>query len=146
MVLRGSTTLGYQHGFMKQPIPHTMVVTWALDIKTDPSCSRIMDPGMALVGSLGSDTTMPAGGSAGHSDQFASSSAACLTPGHLHNLRQQHRVEIQAALNGNMGHRHNTDPDCGRAVDPDMACGHPRPEHHYGLRWQHKPVWTPVVE
>lgn len=54
-----------------------------LGIKTDPSCSRIMDPGMALEGSLGSDITMLPGGSSGHSDQFPSSPAACLTPGHL---------------------------------------------------------------
>lgn len=57
-----------------------MVVTWALDIKTDPQLHRIIDPGKALVGTLGSDITMLPGGSTGHLDQFASSPAACPYP------------------------------------------------------------------
>lgn len=34
------------------------VVSWATEVSTDPSCSRIMDPDMTLGCSLGLDITM----------------------------------------------------------------------------------------
>lgn len=44
------------------------MVTGALDINTDPGCSRAMDSDMALSRSSGPHVTMALGSSEGHSD------------------------------------------------------------------------------
>lgn len=46
--------LGFHHTwFLLFP-----VATWAIDINTDPNCSRTVDPDIALISSLGLDDTM----------------------------------------------------------------------------------------
>jgi hypothetical protein len=58
-------------GLRQHPRPGTstwpLVVTWVLDITTDPVCDRAMD--MALSGSPGQDVIMASGGSTGYPDQ-----------------------------------------------------------------------------
>lgn len=40
-------------------IPMTTALTWGMNITTDPSCSRISYPNMALSSILGPDATTP---------------------------------------------------------------------------------------
>lgn len=68
------TVLRHQHGFSRQPSPQTftwsLMITRALDINVDPSCSKTMEPDTVLGGSLGPDIPMASGGSTSHSGQF----------------------------------------------------------------------------
>lgn len=74
---------GYKYGAWWQPGPWKstwlqmaaqttditwpLLVTWTLDINTDPSCTRALDPDMAL--SKNQDITIDSGGIIGHSCQ-----------------------------------------------------------------------------
>lgn len=63
----GSVTLGHQHGLGCQPIPwesaQSSVVSEAIDINTDPGCSKTIDPAMLLRSSLGLDANIALSGS-----------------------------------------------------------------------------------
>lgn len=46
------------------------MATWAINIITDPSCRKNMDPDMATGSSSKPDITVALGGNTGHSDQY----------------------------------------------------------------------------
>lgn len=102
-----SMTHKHQHGFGMPHRPcmdfcmaldgtHT-VITQAMDINPDPSCSRTVDTDMALGGSPGLYLTVASGDNAGHSCQYA------LHPplpwwqhNYGHSFRLQHRPQKSA--------------------------------------------------
>ncbi|KAL6073616.1 hypothetical protein STEG23_027917 [Scotinomys teguina] len=90
-----------------------------MEINTDPSCSKIMEPDMGV---LGLDITMVLGGSTGHPDQYG--------PGIILILRHQHGLKWLTRPLALAQHSMvsgaidiNTDPGRHRATEPDMALG-----------------------
>lgn len=49
--------------------------TWAMDVNTDPSCGKTMNPYMALSSSPGPEVTMALGGSTGYPDDHGTAAA-----------------------------------------------------------------------
>lgn len=79
------------NGIKQQSRPQTSewfsVATWAMDIYTDPSCERAMDPDMAFVDSPDPDIPMAPGGSTGHSIHVVPANSR--TPGQQHGFKRQ---------------------------------------------------------
>lgn len=71
--LRGSMTLGHQHGYwlcLRSWASVALVAAWAMDINIDLDCSRTTDPDTTDLGSnLDTDVTMAPGRSTDHSDR-----------------------------------------------------------------------------
>lgn len=101
-----------------------LVVSWTININTDPSCGSATDPDMFLISRLGPDVTLAQGGSEAPSDWHGSSGSMTLR--YQHSLRWWPRLlALEWTLMVSEAVDINPDPDYGRAMEQDMAqsCG-----------------------
>lgn len=116
------TAQGFQQAWFARPL----VIICAVDVNTDSSYSRTMDPDLALRSSLGLDVTVALGGSAGLPDQ-QSSGGSLLS--FQHGLRLQPRPWASAQpLVVTETTAIHTDPSCGKITEPEGSQQQPRPD------------------
>lgn len=97
-----------------------LVARWAMDINTNPDCSRPMDLVMVLGSNLGLGVTMVPGESTGHPDWHGPHSSMAL--GYQHGPRCQPRFLALAQSSMVSGATYiNIAPEWSRVMDPDMA-------------------------
>lgn len=114
------------------------VVTRSMDINLDPVCGRITDPDKASSSNSAGCHYGDPGGSSGHLALYRPNGS--LTLEYQHGLRCWPRL---AMVTGTVNI--NTDLDCSRVTDPNMALGSgPRSRRHQGTGWQagrpHQPL------
>ncbi|KAL6087976.1 hypothetical protein STEG23_022836, partial [Scotinomys teguina] len=100
-----------------QPRAQDVVVPWAIDIITEPSCDGTMDLEMVLDSSLGQDVTM---GSTDHSDWHDPNGTMAF--GHQYGPKRQPRLlALVLPLMTSGATNINTDAGHSRASNPDVA-------------------------
>lgn len=91
-----------------------------MDVNTDPSYGWAMDPDMVLRNSLGPDVTIVLFDSVSYFDGCGSNSPVVLEPPHGSRCGPR-SLASTLPLMAIGASDISDDPDCGRALDPDMA-------------------------
>ena len=110
------------------------IASWAMDINTDPSCGQTV--GLDMLMSLGLNIIIATYDRTGHRDWYGSNGDVTLRC--QHGSWQQPRTLASAwPLMVSEATDINTDPECSRATDSDMA---PLAAHAWKSPWHLVPV------